>query len=338
MSEHLKKFLYISGITLFIITSFILAAYQELIVYSKQPALINAEQRIVLIGSGQNFESVTRILHEEDIIHSSFKFKLFARIKGYDRKVKAGEYLLSSSMSPEKILETLSQGKVYLYPITIPEGYTVHQIASLLEKKGVGKRSEFLKVANDPAFTEQLGIDAKNFEGYLFPDTYFFAKNLSPRKMISAMVEQFHITFNPIWEKRSPDLNFSVHEIVTLASIIEKETGVAEERPLVSSVFHNRLNKNMRLQSDPTVIYGVENFDGNLTRKHLNTTTPYNTYTIRGLPSGPIANPGKASLEAALFPVKSAYLYFVSKNDKTHFFSTNYDDHRKAVRKYQLNQ
>jgi UPF0755 protein len=338
VNEYLKKLLYISGITLFIIASFIFVAFQDLIFYSKEPALKNAEPRIVLISAGQNFESVTRILHEKDIIHNSFKFKLFARIKGYDRKVKAGEYLLSSSMSPEKILETLAQGKVYLYPITIPEGYNVHQIASFLEEKGVGNRSEFLKAANDPAFTEQLGIDAKNFEGYLFPDTYFFAKNLSPRKMISAMVKQFHITFNPIWEKRSPDLNLSVHEIVTLASIIEKETGIAEERPLVSSVFHNRLNKNMRLQSDPTVIYGVENFDGNLTRKHLNTPTPYNTYTTSGLPSGPIANPGKASLEAALFPVKSSYLYFVSKNDNTHFFSTNYDDHRKAVKKYQLNQ
>jgi UPF0755 protein len=336
VNEHLKKLLYMSSIILFIIASFIFVAFQELIFYSKEPAMINTEPRMVLIGSGQSFESVTRILHEEEIIHNSFKFKLFARIKGYDRKVKAGEYLLSSSMSPEKILETLVGGKVYLYRISIPEGYNLNQIAALLDEKGVFNGTEFLEAANDPTFTEQLGINARNFEGYLFPDTYFFAKGVSARKMISTMVKQFHVTFNPVWEKRPADLSFSIHEIVTLASMIEKETGVADERPLVSSVFHNRLNKNMRLQSDPTVIYGVEDFDGNLTRKHLNTPTPYNTYTSKGLPPGPIANPGKASLEAALFFPETPYLYFVSKKDKTHFFSTNYDDHKEAVRKYQL--
>ncbi len=332
----MKKLLYMSLIMLFMTASFLFVVFEDLILYSKEPAMKNAEPRMVLIGSGQTFDSVTRILNEKEIIRSPLKFKLFARIKGFDRKVRAGEYLLSSSMSPEKILENLAEGKVYLYPVTIPEGYNINQIASLLEEKGVVKGAEFLKAANDPNFIEQLGIDAKNFEGYLFPDTYFFAKDVSPRKMISTMVKQFYTTFNPIWEKRVPDLNFSVHEIVTLASIIEKETGIAEERPLVSSVFHNRLNKNMFLQSDPTVIYGVENFDGNLTRKHLNTPTPYNTYTAGGLPPGPIANPGKASLEAALFPPESPYLFFVSKKDNTHFFSTNYDDHMEAVKKYQL--
>jgi UPF0755 protein len=338
VNEYLKKLFYISAIGLLIIGYFLFVAFQELIFYSKEPALINAEPRIVLIGSGQSFVSITRILHEEEIIRHPFKFKLFARIKGFDRSVKAGEYLLSSSMSPEKILETLVEGKVYLYRITIPEGYNLNQIASLLEEKGVVEGSEFLKAANDPTFTEQLGINANNFEGYLFPETYFFAKGVSPRKIIFTMVNRFQVTFNPVWEKRPADFKFTIHEIVTLASIIEKETGIAEERLLVSSVFHNRLKKNMRLQSDPTVIYGVEDFDGNLTRKHLNTPTPYNTYTTSGLPPGPIANPGKASLEAALFAPESPYLFFVSKNDNTHFFSTNYEDHKEAVKKYQLNK
>jgi UPF0755 protein len=336
VNEHLKKLLYISGITLFIITFFLIVVFLDLYSYSKEPALIDPEPRIVLIGSGESFESITRILHEEEIIRHPFKFKLIARIKGFDRSVKAGEYLLSSSMSPEKILEYLVEGKVYLYRITIPEGYNLNQIAFLLEEKSIIKGSEFLKTANDSTFTKQLGINAENFEGYLFPETYYFAKGISPQKIISTMVNRFHIKFNPLWEKRPSDLAFSIHEITTLASIIEKETSIAEERPLVSSVFHNRLSKNMRLQSDPTVIYGVENFDGNITRKHLTTSTPYNTYTIGGLPPGPIANPGKASLEAALFPVESSYLFFVSKKDNTHFFSTNYDDHKEAVRKYQL--
>jgi UPF0755 protein len=335
---HLKKLLYISAIILVIIISLLFIVFQDLYFYSKEPAQINAEPQIIMISSGQNFKSITRVLYEEKIIRYPFKFKLFARIKGFDRSVKAGEYLLSSSMSPEKILETLVEGKVYLYRITIPEGYNLNQVASLLEEKGVVKGTEFLEAANDPNFTEKLGINAKNFEGYLFPETYFFPKNISPRKIISTMVNRFHINFIPLWEKRHPDLTFSIHEIVILASIIEKETGIAEERPLISSVFHNRLNKNMRLQSDPTVIYGAEDYDGNITRKHLITPTPYNTYTNRGLPQGPIANPGKASLESALFPLESPYLFFVSKNDNTHFFSTNYDDHRKAVKKYQLNK
>ena len=135
---------------------------------------------------------------------------------------------------------------------------------------------------------------------------------------------------------RAKDLGFTVHQIVTLASIIEKETGAAFERPIISSVFHNRLKKKMRLESDPTVIYGIKNFDGNLTRKHLGTHTPYNTYKIRGLPAGPIANPGRASLEAALYPEKTVFLYFVSKRDTTHYFSTNLKEHNQAVRKYQL--
>lgn len=334
----MKKFLCIFAISLFIIISLLFVVYQELCSYFKEPASLNAEPRMVLIGSGQTFDTVTRILHEKEIIQNPFKFKLIARIMNFDRNVKAGEYLLAASMSPEKILETLVDGKVYLYRISIPEGYTLNQIASLLDEKGVFNGTEFLKAANDSTLTEQLGINAKNIEGYLFPETYFFAKDVSARNIISTMVKQFHITFNPIWEKRPADLTFSIHEIVTLASMIEKETGTEEERPLVSSVFHNRLNKNMRLQSDPTVIYGVEDFDGNLSRKHLNTPTPYNTYTTSGLPPGPIANPGKASLEAAILPAETPYLYFVSKKDKTHFFSTNYDDHKEAVRKYQLNK
>ncbi len=334
----MKKFLCIFGISLVIIILLLFVVYQELCFYFKEPASLNAEPRMVLIGSGQTFDTVTRILHEKEIIQNPIKFKLIARFMNFDRNVKAGEYLLAASMSPEKILETLVHGKVYLYRISIPEGYTLNQIASLLDEKGVFNGSEFLKAANDSTLTEQLGINAKNIEGYLFPDTYFFAKDVSVRNIISTMVKQFHITFNPIWEKRPADLTFSIHEIVTLASMIEKETGTEEERPLVSSVFHNRLNKNMRLQSDPTVIYGVEDFDGNLTRKHLNTPTSYNTYTTSGLPPGPIANPGKASLEAAILPAETPYLYFVSKKDKTHFFSTNYDDHKEAVRKYQLNK
>lgn len=335
----MKKFFFFSTITfLFICIFLLLMGYQNLIRYSQTPASSTPEPRMITIKTGKSFQYITNLLYKEAIIDNPFKFKLYARIKGFDRTVKAGQYLLSASMQPQEIIEALVSGKVYLYRVTIPEGANLSEVAALLENTELVKSSDFLSTAKDPAFAEQLGIKAKNFEGYLFPDTYFFENDVSSRKIISAMVKQFYNTFNPLWEKRSSDFHFSIHDIVILASIIEKETGLAEERPLISSVFHNRLKKNMRLQSDPTVIYGIENFDGNITRNHLRTPTAYNTYTISGLPPGPIANPGKASLEAALFPPETPYLFFVSKNDKSHFFSTNYADHKAAVRKYQLNQ
>jgi UPF0755 protein len=150
------------------------------------------------------------------------------------------------------------------------------------------------------------------------------------------MVQRFRETISDRWRARADELGLTLHEIVTLASIIEKETGVPEERPLIASVFHNRLRKGMRLETDPTVIYGIEDFDGNLTRKHLRTPTPYNTYLIKGLPPGPIASPGRASLEAALYPADTDYLFFVARKDRTHQFSSTLEEHQKAVRKYQL--
>jgi UPF0755 protein len=335
----LKKFFLFSTVTLlYIFSAALFIGYHELIHYAQNPASTKFEPNMISIQPGQSFKSITEKLHDNGIIDNIFKFILYTRIKGFDRDVKAGHYLLSPDMPPQKIIEVLVRGKVYLHRVTIPEGYNLHEVAALLESINIVKSSDFLTAANDSKLTEQLGINAKNFEGYLFPDTYFFEKGATPQKIISTMVKQFYNTFNPLWEKRSSDLTLSMHEIVTLASIIEKETGLAEERPLISSVFHNRLKKNMRLQSDPTVIYGVENFDGNLTRKHLQTPTAYNTYTRHGLPPSPIAAAGKASLEAALFPPESPYLFFVSKNDRSHFFSTNYEDHKTAVRKYQLNQ
>ena len=181
-----------------------------------------------------------------------------------------------------------------------------------------------------------MQIPAQTFEGYLFPDTYYFSQDVTPKQIITSMVNQFRMTFKDEWEIRAHALGFTMHEIITLASIIEKETGVASERPVIASVFHNRLRKKMRLASDPTVIYGIKVFNGNITKKDLNRLTPYNTYMIRGLPPGPIANPGAESIKAALYPAKTNLLYFVAKFDKTHQFSATLADHNRAVRKYQL--
>ena len=291
---------------------------------------------VVTIPKGQSLKATADILHHRSIITSPTKFIIFARFKGYDKRLKAGEYLLSATMSPAAILEIMVSGAVKLHKLTVPEGYTLYQIAGLVEKAGLASQAEFIKAATDPTLVHKNGLTAQTFEGYLFPDTYLFPKNISMQKIIATMVKRFRSVFTAKWEARSAEIGLSVHQVVTLASIIEKETGAPGERALISSVFHNRLKKRMRLESDPTVIYGIKNFDGNLTRKHLTTRTPYNTYKIRGLPPGPIANPGRAALEAALYPADTAYIYFVAKKDHTHHFSTNLRAHNRAVRKYQL--
>ena len=291
---------------------------------------------VVTIPKGRSLKATADILRHRSIITNPTKFIVFARFKGYDKRLKAGEYLLSAGMSPAAILEIMVNGAVRLHKLTVPEGYTLYQIAALVEKAGLATQAEFINAATDPLLVRKHGLTGQTFEGYLFPDTYLFPKNISVQKIIATMVKRFRSVFTAKWEARSAQIGLSVHQVVTLASIIEKETGAPGERSLISSVFHNRLKKRMRLESDPTVIYGIKNFDGNLTRKHLATRTPYNTYKIRGLPPGPIANPGRAALEAALYPADTAYIYFVAKKDRTHHFSTNLRAHNRAVKKYQL--
>jgi UPF0755 protein len=239
-------------------------------------------------------------------------------------------------MTPNQILDRMIEGKVNLYKVTIPEGCTIKQVGDIFEKAGIIKKDAFIKTAENRDYALKKGIDAETLEGYLFPDTYHFSKNASADQIVSRMLDRFRETFSPEWEQRAKALGFSIHEVVTLASLVEKETGVAEERPIISSVFHNRLRKKMRLETDPSVIYGIKNFDGNITKKHLRTYSAYNTYLISGLPPGPISNPGAKALASALFPADTKYLFFVSKKDSTHHFSTNLRDHNRAVRKYQL--
>jgi UPF0755 protein len=312
------------------------AVMLDLLAYAAAPARETAESQVVAVSPGEPFSAIADRLFDRELIVMPQKFRRYARLRGFDKQVKAGEYELSAAMAPRQILSTLVEGKVRLRRLTIPEGYDLVQIAAAAVAAGLGSEEEFLAKAYDEALARKMGIEAESFEGYLFPETYFFPRNLTSEQMIAAMVERFRSVFSPQWRRRAEQIGLSVHEIVTLASIIEKETGAAEERPLIASVFHNRLAKGMRLESDPTVIYGIESFDGNLTRKHLRTPTAYNTYRIRGLPPGPIASPGRASLEAALFPAQSPYLYFVSKKDGTHHFSATFREHRAAVRKYQL--
>ena len=304
--------------------------------FARRPAGSSDHQTLFIVHSGESFHELAARLQSRGVITSTTRFKLYSRITGNDKRLKAGEYNLSAAMTPAQILDTIVQGKSVLYRLTIPEGYTMAQIAEEVERQGLGTSKAFLQLAMNPTVAKSFNIEARTLEGYLFPDTYYFPKGVPPDTIIAKMVSHFNAQFKPEWKHRAQTLNFSVHQIVTLASIIEKETGTPSERPMIASVFHNRLRKKMRLESDPTVIYGIQDFDGNIKRRHLQERTPYNTYKIRGLPPGPIANPGSAAIEAALYPDKTDYLYFVAKQDGTHHFSTNIADHNRAVRKYQL--
>lgn len=326
-------------IPLILIVSIIAASFlfvRDLYQYADRPADVNATEQILMIHPGQNITRISAALHEMGVITSPIKFKILSRLKRVDTKLKTGEYAVSASMSPNAILDKIVNGRIILYRVTVPEGYNLSQISTVIEKSTIETYDAFYKAASDPVLTRQLGIDADTFEGYLFPETYFFPKGVTSRKIIETMLGRFRSVFTKQWERQAEKLGFSIHQIVTLASIIEKETGVPAERPVISSVFHNRLKKGMRLESDPTVIYAIQDFDGNITKKHLNEKTPYNTYKIKGLPPGPIANPGEKALEAALFPADTPYFYFVSKRDRTHKFSANLSEHNQAVRKYQL--
>ena len=319
-----------------LIVSVATVSLYHLYTYAETPANQASENVVITIPAGQSFKITTQALANSRIIKDPFKFKIIARLKGYDKKLQAGDYELSASMSPIQILQKMVNGQIKLYRLTVPEGLNLYQIADLVQAAGFVSASGFIAAATDVELAHQQDLAAETFEGYLFPETYFFPKNVSAKTIVLTMANRFRQIFNSTWRQRARQLGFSVHQIVILASIIEKETGAPFERPIISSVFHNRLRKKMRLESDPTVIYGLKDFDGNLKRKHLETPTPYNTYKRSGLPAGPIANPGKKSLEAALYPADTQYIYFVSKKNQTHQFSTNYEDHHRAVQKYQL--
>jgi len=296
--------------------------------------------KVVFIKKGTPLKRVSEILQEEGVIKNKNLFVLLATVLGKKTKVRAGEYEFNTQMLPLEILESLVKGQAKRHLVTIPEGYTLSQIAQLLEDSNLVERKSFLQKASSPSLIYSLGLspsEIPTLEGYLFPDTYHLFREMDPEEVIQMMMNQFKKIFGPDLASRASELGISQREAVILASIIEKETSLPEEKPLVSSVFHNRLRKKIPLQSDPTVIYGIRNFNGNLTKEDLMRPTPYNTYLIPGLPPTPICNPGKDSLLAAVHPAPVPYLYFVSKNDGSHFFSSDFEEHNRAVWKYQKN-
>ena len=292
----------------------------------------------VKVDRGESFSSVVNKLKDRGVIPNERFFTLWARLLALDKKIHWGVYRFDLPIAPREVLDRMVLGRGLFRRITIPEGLALNEIADLLSREGATGEEKFLKEARSTEILSLLGLEDNGIEGYLFPDTYYFPVSATERDILTAMVEQFQEIFTPMMERQAKKLGLSRHEVVTLASLVEKEAGVEAERPLVSAVFHNRLKRNIPLQSDPTVIYGLEGFTGKLRRKDLQNPSPYNTYLIRGLPPGPICNPGLSSLRAALFPARVSYLYFVSKNDGTHFFSETIREHNRAVNIYQRNR
>jgi len=289
----------------------------------------------VSVVPGSDLSTIGSNLQESGVLSHRRSFLWAARLAGLERKLRSGDYEISPSWTLPTLLETLSSGKGRMLSVTLPEGISTEEVAGRLEAAGITDGEAFLALTRDRDFLDYHEIPGPTAEGFLFPETYLFAPSSRPEDVATAMFNQFREVFRELETERTPgDINLL--EVVTLASLVERETGLPEERPLVAAVFHNRLRLNYRLQTDPSVIYGIEDFDGNLTREDLKTYSPYNTYVIPGLPPGPIANPGRGALRAVLQPAQVDYLYFVSRNDGSHHFSRSLSEHNQAVRQYQL--
>ena len=289
---------------------------------------------VVTIAKGTGVRGIGALLADQGVLKNDIRYLCLVALSGQRTKLKAGEYSIPLGLTPPQVLELLASGRTLRHQVTIPEGLTAVQIAALFAKGDWVQPERFLALVEDAAFIRRLGVEALSLEGYLFPETYTLVRSEANESAIIGMMVQ---RFQQVWQtlKVPGHLDLNRHQLVTLASIVEKETGAPAERSLIARVFYNRLARKMRLQSDPTVIYGIPDFNGNLTRADLRRETPFNTYVIAGLPPGPICNPGRAALEAVLYPADSDALYFVSKNDGTHIFSTNLADHNRAVQTYQ---
>lgn len=290
------------------------------------------EPKTVEIPRGAGLFSIAKQLEKEGVIREAWIFTLPVLLGGTGEKLKYGEYMFSAGESVYSVHRKLLRGEVFLRKITFPEGITLSRMAGILESSQIVSREEFLALASDSEYsTAKLGVDVLSLEGFLFPDTYFFVRDCSAEKVIETMLDRFREVYATLGIASSqPDIK----EIVTIASLIEKETAFSPERPLVSAVIRNRLRKGMKLEFDPTVIYALgEKFDGNIRKKDLRFPSPYNTYVVSGLPPGPIAAPGLDSIRAAIEPAGVDYLYFVANGGGRHFFSTTYRDHLDAVNK-----
>lgn len=299
-----------------------------------EPPESTGEKIIVEIPQGAGLLQIASLLEQEKAIKSAKVFISLAKFKGQGEKIKAGEYEIRIGQSPSEILDKLVRGEVLLRQLTIPEGYTLYQVAEAFADNGLGEYKALLGQFENGDYSKKMGIEADRLEGYLFPETYAFIKGASSERMAHRMVKQFFKVFNEEKENKSLIRPFSTHEVLTLASICEKEAKHADELPMIARVYLNRLALGMPLQADPTVVYGLKKFDAPLSRNDLKRPSPYNTYLHKGLPPGPICNPGRLAIRSVFNPAEGNALYFVAKPDGYHHFSSNYDQHLAAIKKY----
>lgn len=332
-----------SALTLIVcifLAGIVILGWQGISFLNQAPA--DGGQEIIFeVSSGSSLSSVANRLQQQGLVTDSFKFILFAKLTGEESSIKVGEYILKTDMTPRTVLNILSSGLSIKHDIVIPEGFNIFEIRDLLNTKWPGRGDEFFNIVTDKSKVQSLlKEEHDSLEGFLFPDTYQLTKYTS----MSSLVDQMHSRFLETMASLPAEskIKMSLYDQVTLASVIEKETGAVEERQKISAVFHNRLKKRMRLQSDPTIIYGMAQKSGTMTknikREDILNPTPFNTYTVPALPVGPIANPGRDALIAALNPEEISALFFVSKNDGTHVFTEKLQDHNRAVKDFQLNK
>jgi UPF0755 protein len=299
----------------------------------------DAAEQFVDIPQGVGSIAIGKRLADAGVVRDVNNFRLALWLTGSGRKLQAGEYRFDRPMSAREVAGKIARGDVYVRPITFPEGLTYKQMSAVYEEKGFGPAQEFMTAAKNAALVQAIDPAAKDLEGYLFPDTYKLPRHATAEQLVARMVAAFMKALTPELIGKAEARGLTIRQFVTLASIVEKETGNPAERPQVAAVYSNRLKIGMGLQCDPTVIYALERagrYTGNLTREDLQFDSPYNTYRYAGLPPGPIASPGRASLEATAGPADVGYLYFVSKNDGSHAFATTLDEHNRNVHQYQV--
>jgi UPF0755 protein len=309
--------------------------------YALSPVNEPLGEKTVIIPKGSGFLGITEILDDAGLVENRPFFWALALAKGAARHIRAGEYEFAGTMSPNRIISKLVRGEIKTYTITLPEDITADEVAERLAARQLIDRQAFKALSSDRTFLRSLNVDADSLEGFLFPNTYYLDRSMTTQDILRLLVRQFWKQVTPEMVQRANSLGFTVTEWVTLASMIGKESGVKDEKTLISAVFHNRLKQGMKLQSDPTAVYRLLERGvpvRTVLRRHLTAQTPYNTYRITGLPPGPIANPGLDSLLAALHPAPVPYLYFVASADGGHRFSSTLTAHNRAVSQYQANK
>lgn len=295
------------------------------------------DEVFVELPAGSSVSAIASRLADAGVVQDALTFRLAARLSGQERRLQAGEYRFAESAAPLDVVDRIARGDVFVMPVTFREGLTIREMADVFAASGLGAAGDFLAAAARTELVADLDPRADDLEGYLFPSTYTLARRTTADQLVRAMVAEFERAYGRL-RADADARGLNARQLVTLASIVERETGAPEERPMVAAVFLNRLRIGMPLQTDPTVIYAMMRagrWNGNITRADLQMDHPYNTYRNYGLPPGPIAAPGRASLEAVLNPADVPYLYFVSRNDGTHVFSSTLTEHNRAVDEWQ---